>query len=343
VPVLVLDTPTVEAIATSTEAPPPTETPIPPGPELGGADKIAYLSNSDIWVANLDGSQLQQLTKDGTLKTSLQWMPEGQAISYVSGKCVQMVSLETGTVENLACFNFIDSMKSFDISPDGTRAAITLDNQMYIVPFDIDALKQAQTRGDLTSMASCKEFAPYLKNFVIQVRWSKDGSMIAAKLIANIGGGKQGNTIQLFRVDSCIPNPRAEDNFPKPRFDLPGYEKNPVIQNFAWDGDLLFALNSLIRNEGFGDLFIYNHELYKVYQKVNPIGNLCCYRDPSFSPDGTYLLIAFQNYGEGAGSKTSLYYIPYASIGSGGTYEPLALPPITDPRESPWPVLRPAK
>jgi len=333
-----------EPTAAWTETPSPTETATlaPVGPVVGGADKIAFLNGSNVWVANLDGSELKQLTTDGTAKTSLQWLPDGQAVAYVSGKCVQMVSLESATVENLACVNYIDSLKSFDISPDGARAAITVDKQMYIVPFDIARLKEVTTRGDLIEMAECKDFAPYTRNLVTQVRWSKDSTTLAAKLIANLGGGKQGNIIQLFKVDFCAPNPRAEDNFPPPRFKLPGFDKNPIIQNYAWDGVKFFVLNSIIRNEGFGDLYIYNSELHKAIEKVNPIGE-CCYRDPHFSPDGTYLLIAFQSYAEGSSSQTKLYYIPYADIGSGATYNPLPLPPITDARESPWPVLRPVK
>jgi hypothetical protein len=307
-----------------------------------GADKLAFFSGSEVWVANLDGSDLVQLTKDGSSKTSLQWLPDGQGLSYISGKCVQMVSLESASVENLACFNYIDSLTSFDISPDGTRVAITLDKQMYIVPFDIAGLQQVNTRGDLTALAACTDFAPYLKNFIIQVRWSRDSSAIAAKLIANLGDGKQGNLVQLFRVDSCIPNPRAMDNFPPPRFTMPGYDRNPVIQNFTWDGLVLFALNSVVRNDGFGDLYFYNSELYKVYEKVNPVDGTCCYRDAQFSPDGSYLIFAFQSIMQGSGSQTQLYNIPYASIGSGANVEPLPIPPIADPRESPWPALRPA-
>jgi hypothetical protein len=344
-PLVVADTATSVPVATFTDIPTPTETPTPTpaGPVLGGADKVAFLSGSEVWAANLDGSELVQLTNDGSAKTNLQWTPDGQAITFISGKCVQMVSLESHTVENLACFNYIDTLTSFDISPGGTLVAITLDKQMYIVPYDVAGLQQADTRGDLIDMAACKDFAPYLKNFIIQVRWSKDGTTIAAKLIANLGGGKQGNIIQLFKVDSCIPNPRAIDNFPPPRFTMPGYDRNPVIQNYSWDGLILFVLNSIVRNEGFGDLYLYNSELYKVYEKVNPVGNVCCYRDAQFSPDGTYLIFAFQSIMEGSSSQTKLYYVPYASIGSGANLEPLPLPPIAGSRESPWPALRPAR
>lgn len=344
IPALMLDTPSAEPSPTPMATPSPTITATsqPTTLVLGGADKLAFLSGSNVWAANLDGSELVQLTDDGANKTSLQWTPDGQALIYVSGKCVQMVSLEGATIENLTCINYIDSLKSFDISPDGKQTAITVDNQLYIVPFDMARLKEATTRSDLTEMAECKDFAPYQKNPVTQVRWSKDGTTVAAKLMADVGG-QRGNIVQLFKVDYCAPNPRPIDNFPPPRFTMSGYNKNPFILNFGWDGVVLFALNNYVRNDGFGDMYLYNSEIHKVDEKVNPVNNICCYRDPHFSPDGSYLLFSFQNLNEGTGSKTWLYYIPVASIGTGASYEPLPLPPIDDPRESPWPVLRPAK
>ena len=346
IPVAMVASPTVaEPTLALTDTPLPSEmpSPLPVRPVIGGADMLAFLSGSNVWVANLDGSQLKQLTRDGTSKTSLQWTPDGQALTYVSGNCVQTVSPESAAVEDLVCVNYIDSLTSFDIAPDGSRAAITVDKQMYIVPFDTARLKEVNTRGDLIEMAECKDFAPYAKNLITQVRWSKDSTTLAAKLIANMGGGKQGNIIQLFRVDFCAPNPRAEDNFPPPRFTMPGFDKKPVIQNYAWDGAVLFALNNNVRNEGFGNLYIYNTEQHKVYEKVDPVGNGCCYRDAHFSPDGSYLLFAYQSYAAGSSSQTQLFYIPYASIGSSAIYDPLPLPPISDPREAPWPVLRPAQ
>ena len=326
-----------------TEMPTPTDTPEPRGPVIGGADKVAYLNNLDIWVANLDGSDLQQLTTDGAQKTSLAWTPDGQAITYVTAKCIQMVHLADKQVEDIACFNYADSLKQFEPSPDGLQAAITLDNQLYLVPYDIEVLKQAEKHSNLTEMATCKDFAPYLKNFITMVRWSADSNVLAARLIANLGNGLQGDAIQLFRVDSCIPNPRAIDNFPKPRFDLDGYDKNAQIQNYSWDGSTLFALNSIVRNDGFGHLYIYHSELMKDYPKVDPVDGLCCYRDPYWSPDGTHLLFAFQSIAAGAGSTTQLYLIPYGSIGSGATYTPIPVPDISNPKEWPMPILRPAQ
>ena len=74
-------------------------------------------------------------------------------------------------------------------------------------------------------------------------------------------------------------------------------------------------------------LYAYNTELYKAYPDINPIG-LCCYRDPSFSPDGEYLLFAFQDQLGGASSTTQIYYVLYSNIGTGASFDPLPLPDI---------------
>jgi len=76
----------------------------------------------------------------------------------------------------------------------------------------------------------------------------------------------------------------------------------------------LFALNSFKRNDGFGDLWIYSTELHRAYQTA-PIEEGCCYRDPAWSPDGSHLLIVFQDMSKTPENVIRLYYIPYASSG----------------------------
>lgn len=347
-PIAVVDTPTPpEPTATYTELPQLTETststPVSSGPVIGGADKIAFISEDDIWVANLDGSELTPLTEDGTIKTNLQWTPDGKAIVYISGNCAQSVQIEDGRIDIITCFNFVDFFTSFELSPDGKQVAVSLDNQLYIVPYDLDRLNQVQTRTDLSEMAECADFAPYVRNFVKLARWSNDGAILAVELIANLGTGVRADVIQLIPVDACIPNPRPLDNFPPPRFEMKGYEKNPVIQNYDWEGIYLFALTNNVRNDGFGDLYIYNTDLHKAREEVNPVDEVCCYRDPHWSPDGSHLVLAYQNYLGGANSVTHLYLIPYGTIGTGAQYSPLPLPEITNPREKPQPILRPVQ
>jgi Tol biopolymer transport system component len=67
--------------------------------------------------------------------------------------------------------------------------------------------------------------------------------------------------------------------------------------------------------------------------RFNPVNGSCCYRSATFSPDGTYILFAYQNIGLGSGSKTQLYYVP---LEGGETIAPFRLPLgfFTDAREN---------
>ncbi len=338
-------TPTPETTATQTPLPTPTPTetltPTPAPVTIGGADKIAYFSGGDIWTANLDGSELTQLTQDGAAKKYLRWLPDGQGLSYISGKCIQSVSLqaEMGTI---ACFNNSEYLDAFEVSPDGRQVVVSLDRQLYLLPFDLGALAEADSHGDLAAMATCTDLAPYPRNFGHSVRWSKDGTKWAALILGVLKDGRRGDLVQVFNVDLCIPNPLVEIQFPPPHFTFKEYEKNPALESIAWDGASLFSFHGNTRNEGFGDLHTFNMQSYQFSQSINPVGGVCCYRDPQWSPDGSHLLVAFQDYLQGSSSTTQLYYIPYGSIGTGASYEPLPLPEITNPREKPQPVLRPA-
>ena len=69
----------VVAMDTSQETQPvPTEVTPPLALVPGGADKIAFVANGDIWLMNVDGSDLKQLTSDGGAKTDLQWLQDGK-------------------------------------------------------------------------------------------------------------------------------------------------------------------------------------------------------------------------------------------------------------------------
>ncbi len=339
-------TPTQTAAPSETPTLEPSSTPTPEVaaiPISGGADKIAYLDSANIWMANLDGSDRIQLTTDGAEKWDLQWSPDGNSIYYLTGKCIQSVNIETTAIDNINCFNFIDKFKAFRISNTAAQTAIGIDNELYLVPFDLDKLRQVKKRSELTAMADCKEFAPFQKILAEGARWSKDDQQLSILLLANLGSGKQGNIIQIFQIDQCVPNPEKLNTFPGATFTLENFDKNAEIQNFGFDGLTVYTLNNNVRNDGFGDLYAYNSDLSKSYPKINPVGDKCCYRDSDFSPDGSYLVFAFQDYLQGSSSKTQLYLVPYGSIGSGANFTPLPLPDITNAKERPQPILRPAK
>jgi serine/threonine protein kinase len=332
-------TSTETAIPSLTPTEAPTATPAPL--VIGGADKIALLSGKNVWIANLDGSEMVQLTQNNTEKTYLRWLPDGQGLSYISGKCIEKVSL-TGEISPITCFNNADKLEGFEVSPNGEQVAIGLDSQVYLVPFNLESLSKAYSHDSLAGLATCPNMAPYAHYSAHFARWTADSKKWA--LVAQIPyNGVRADVVAVFPVDVCYESnyPALDVQFPPPHFSYAGYDKNPYLQDLGFDGNSLFAFHGITRNDGFGDLHIFNMETFKFSERVNPINGSCCYRDAEFSPDGSYLLFAFQDIGLGQTSTTRLYYIPYGSIGTGEQYEPLPLPDITDPRERPQPVLRP--
>ena len=349
-----LPTDTQAAVAASTDTPQPTST-LPPepsatftaepakAPTLGGSDKIAFLNANDVWVANLDGSDLIQLTNDRAQKNHLQWLPDGSGLLYLQGKCVKTVLLE-GNIDVITCFDTAAYFEDFAVSPDGSQVAISLDHEyLFVVPFDVEKLRSIRFRRDLVGLATCQYFAPFGPMQVKDLEWSSDGTQIAMVFGAPIGGIIR-DTIEVRDFSACVERPlRIGVQFPVNFFTIKGYDKEPYILNFSWDGSALFALTGIIRNEGYGDMYIFNSLNNRADLEINPIGGNCCYRDPSWSTDGHYLAFAYQEFSQL--NKIQIYLIPFGDIGSGTKFEPIPLPEDFFPgrSESPQPVLRPAQ
>ncbi|MGW8144767.1 MAG: hypothetical protein ACWGN2_10255 [Anaerolineales bacterium] len=316
-------------------------------PIVGGADKIAFIQEDDIWMANLDGNQLTQLTDDKLPKSSLQWSADKRGIFYIADLCIYLVDTQTLRTSTLTCLDQAQRLESFNLSPDNKQAAISLDGQLYVVPFVEDELSQARSGQDLNAMADCKFLAPYKHRTSIvtvsKARWSADNKQLAI-LRQAYDQEHQVELIQLIDITNCsVPFPRV-DEFPATRFEMEGYDQTPIIQDFAWDGGDLFAMTSFKRNDGFGDLWIYNTNLHRGFL-ANPIDGKCCYRDPVFSPDGKYLAFVFQDASYAANSPAVLYYIPYAALERGLVYPPIPLPTdfFSEPRTKPQPIFRSAR
>ena len=349
-PTLVPDTETPAPLPTETKTPEPsttpTETPLPTRAVLvvGGADKIAFINNNEIWIANVDGSEPTQLTSDGTDKSRPQWLPPDYTeIVFLTGKCVKMVNAETSKVDIITCFENSAFLEDFKVSPDGKLVAISLDHEhLYIVPFNLEVLKQVRYRRDLVPLGECKLFSPYDRVMPKTVMWSKDGKALAYVFQAPVGGRREDNIREISVADCVEPQIRIGVDFPAQFFEIKGYNNTPTILNFGFDGEAMFALNGIIRNGGFGDLYFWNNEANRPDLLINPIGS-CCYRDPAYSPDGRYLIFAYQALD--SGNKIQLYYIPLGTIGTGERYSPISLPDdfFANRSDSPQPVLRPAK
>jgi hypothetical protein len=305
-------------------------------PVIGGADKIAFLRNNDVWITNVVGSDLQQMTTDGVSKFNLQWLPDGKTILYMSGKTVKTVDIETLREENVMSFISAEYFDSFHVSPDGSQVALSVNRELFVVPFDLEALKNTTRKSDLLAMNGC---IFYDKLAVKGALWSDDGQRLSIKFLAPSGEIRV-DAIRIIDIQKCQEaEPVQLDEFPLGRFTF----SNEII-HFAWDGDLLFFMNNNIRNGGFGDLIFYNSFTHK-FEKVAPFEGNCCYRDAIFSPDGTYALFAFQDIRLGVESPINLYYLPADSLNTKRILEPLSLPEgfFTRRNDAPMPALRPVQ
>jgi serine/threonine-protein kinase len=327
------DTP-IPATDAPAEAPTPTLEPTPAVFTLGGADKIAFVANSDVWVMDADGSDPTRLTIDGKDKTDLQWLPDGQNILYISGKCIKTVDLNQ--VENvITCFETAEYLDAVRVSPDGTQIAISLNRELFIIPFDLRRLSTARIRSDLVKEDTCLE---YTSHAVEEVRWAADGKQIAI-ILRGVSGNKRIDLVHILDISRCKEaEPALKDEFPGVRFEFSGLE----MPDFDWDGSQLFLMNSDKRNGGFGYLYAYNAGTHKG-QQIDPLGS-CCYRDARFTPDGTFIILTYQDERLGAAAPIQLYLIRYGEITAGGTLDPIPLPQdfFRNPREKTQPAFRPA-
>ena len=309
---------------------------------LGKADKLAFLKSSEIWVSNLDGSDLTQLTADGKQKSNPHWSPDGQSILYTSTNCLNLVGLLTKQVLNLTCFTDIPAISAFDISPDGKNVALGLaQSDLYLLPYtQLFSLHQASLPADLLPLAQCTYYAPYnTKQILKGVNWSlKEGRL--AMLLSTLVDGILRDEVSILDFNQCTASPLVVREILPTffLFSIRGYFDHPEISGLSWNGNDQLLLSGYFNDAGFGDLLLYN--LYRnKSQELAPNGS-CCYRDAHWSPDGTYLFYSFQPE---AGGDISLYYTPSSQLSQPGTsMAALALPVgfLANTQEALQPALR---
>jgi len=358
-PANLISSPTSSPTPTHSPAPNPTATrkpsgtPVPSwtataGPSstpspliLGGADKITFLNENDIWMANLDGSDLEKLTEDKIPKQYLQWTPDGSALTYRANGCYWMLEIGSINAEKIGCF------EDFEISPDMSQVIIggtvTLPNKNrdwlnFIMPYDLTNLAKITKVPQHKTSNGC----PFQGGRL--TRFSADGKQMAGIFGAEENGRQVDQIIVYsYSLETCGSSVKRIDGFPGNRFTMNGYsslDADPTLYDFGWDGEYLFALHGNLQNE-MGDLMIYNMNSARP-EKLNPIEGKCCYEDIQFSPDGNYLVFVFKEM-DGTSDK-KIFYIPYGITGTGVTFEPLNLPYYFFRENTPniEPALRPA-
>lgn len=335
-PIVIQITATPAIVETTTATIEPTPEITSNLPILGGADKIAFVKSGDVYIMNIDGTDLERLTTDGVAKFNLQWLPDGNTLLYMSGFTVKTVEIETQREEIIMSYQSAEYFESFQVSPDGSQAALSVNRELFVVPYEAEKLKTVINRNDLIDLKGCIFYDDFA---ITGALWSDDGTRLAIKFLGN-KGGVQVDAIRIIDVTQCDKAGfEPIDQFPLDRFNF-----NDLIEHFSWDGNELFYINSPKRNGGFGDLLFYNGFTHK-FEFQAPFEGNCCYRDASFSPDGTHVIFAFQDIRLGVESPINLYYYPVDTLSTKRVLEPIPLPEnfFTLRNDTPYPVLRPAK
>jgi serine/threonine-protein kinase len=264
----------IEIEATSTGMPLlPTETatptPTPSIPALGNASQIAFVRNSEIWIMNVDGSELTQLTDDGGAKKDLQWLADGRTLIFISGFAVKSYHLETGIVDVVMDFPSASSLNVFRVSHDGKQVMIAVNNEIFVVPFDLETLKGVSKKSELLALDYCVIPEGGTKSALVvkEARWAKDDKLVAWLFKASTGM----DVVSVVNIQDCTPAAiRILDTFPGDHFEAPGYQGGLML-DFDWDGMEQFIFHTARRNNGWGELHVYNWATHKPLLLVNPI------------------------------------------------------------------------
>ena len=336
--------PTGTLTALPTTTPTETITPTPLDPGIGGANKIAVTANKDVYLIDIDGSHIRQLTNTNTAKFDLQWLPGGDELLYGEGNCVYKINVAATQAdpEKVTCFSD-DNFDGFRVSPDGQLVAISVDRRLLLLPFDLQTLSTITSAFELQNLGDlCLDYAEVS---VKGAQWSNDGQRLAI-VYQSVVSQRIGDTIRVLQVDlqRCqAVDPLTMDEFPAERFTPDGYQRYPILPSYHWDGDQRFVFNSFKRNVAYGELYLYDSSTTAA-REINPIHNVCCYGSAVFSPDGNYILLVFQDESRGADSETQLYYVSVDQIGTAVDLTPLKLPIhfFPDLRESIQLALRPS-
>jgi hypothetical protein len=277
--------------------------------------RLAFFDNSNIWSVGLDGKNLIQLTQSGGDKRYLRWMPDGKSLYYISGKCIQAVDMISKVETKLTCFNFVQKVTGFEISPDGKYFGVLADDNLYLGEYNLDAMKKIFGKADLTNYAKC--------GYLSGVRFFHllgDDSKVAITALA------PGEDVVRIHNQGCVShNTNKLDEFPAERFRPFKFNDNPVIYNFAWNGIREYAMTTNYRQHSLGYLYLYNNET-KLGEQSKPVDSDCCYSSPAFSYDGSYLTFGFINLDTIATDNMKLYAVPFSDLGAGKKFDPIPLP-----------------
>lgn len=201
------------------------------------AERLAYAALGDLWLVELDSSELLQLTNDVHVDLSPTWSPDGSHLVWVSdrgGKSeLWSMDVATGDVEQLTNYNVPVNSPVF--SQDGERIAFLADSQTSIfIAATIDVL---DLNSGNTRTVSEPIFGPSAP------AWSPDGSRLAVyhRMPRNNRFREGHNAIYLVDssgvADSIWVAPEPGRSLGRRQFNRPAWSRNGDFV-YRLDGEL---------------------------------------------------------------------------------------------------------
>lgn len=227
------------------------------------ATKISFSNNStgnkEVYLVDFDGTNLKRITEDNSLAMLPRWSPDGKEIIYTSYKRhnpdLYIYSLENGANQVFSSRKGLNSSASF--SPDGKVLAATLSHEGY------PNLYLLNRKGEILSRLTQGKFADTSASF------SPDGKRII--FVSDRPGWPQ-----IYVIDTDGSNlKRLSDS---------GYCDSPI---WSPQGDKIAYSRGT--NKGNHDIVIHDLISGEILQITNNQGSN---ENPSFSPDGQYLVFS---------------------------------------------------
>ncbi|MCK7483345.1 MAG: hypothetical protein M0C28_44590 [Candidatus Moduliflexus flocculans] len=153
---------------------------------------------------------------------------------------------------------------------------------------------------------------------VKSAQWSSDGRGLAILYQGAVGNlNRLGDAVRILEVDlvRCeAVDPLVIDEFPGDRFIPDGLCRGtcPAFLSLGW-GRALRVQHVHPQRRVIGELYLYDISTAQE-ERINPVRGTCCYRGATFSPDGTYILFAFQDIGRAPTAKPNCITFPRMAV-----------------------------
>ena len=230
----------------------------PFGTKIAFSGKVGRFK--EIFVMDLDGHDLRQLTKESSLAQSVSWNRAGSELVFANFRNRQpdmfKISLSGGSPKRITNSQAMELSPKFASDSESFLASISTGQKSDIVMINEDG----KTTRNLTSNYAYIDVSP---------EWSPDYSRIA--FVSNRGGGPQ---IYVMNADGSNPQRIS-------------YVSSNYCTSPAWSpkGD---KIAFVCRSENRHNIFISSADGNSPVQLTAAGSN----EDPSWSPDGRYLVFA---------------------------------------------------